>query len=92
MQELFGFDTLIKEFLDKKIATDKFVEDYLQKYLKDDDPITDDQFYILDELFVYAEGYTTVEELLNSDSDFYFNEYQLREAAEKALKELQALK
>ncbi len=91
-QELFGFDVLIQEFLEKKITTEAFEKRYLKKYLEDEDPISDDQFFILDELFVFANGYTEDVELLNGDSNFYFNEAQLREAAQKALQELRALK
>lgn len=92
MKKLFGFDELIESFLSKKLTAEEFQKKYEKKYLEEEDPISEELFLSLDWLFVYVHEYTTDQELLTKHADTYFNEQQLREAAEKTLREIRALK
>lgn len=89
MQNLFGFDELIEKFVKKEISGDGFEEAYLEKFLEEKNPISEELFLSLDWLFAEIDGFSDDPELF---PDSHVSEDQLRESAAKVLKEIRALK
>ena len=89
MRNLFGYDLLIKKFLDKEISAEDFEGAYLDKYLGDEDPLDEDLFLILDWLFAEVDAFSHDKDVFPDD---YVDENQLRESAAKTLQELYAIK
>ena len=90
-QELYGFDALIESFLNKEISVEKFERAYLDKYLEDEDPISEELFYILDRFFVDVDAYTDLPFEPGDDPEDHINEDQLRDSAAKTLQKLKEL-
>lgn len=92
MKNLYGYDLLIEDFLNKKISAKEFRTSYFDKFKNEKNFLDDNFFDTLDWLFAEADGYTTNQELLAKKPDFYIDEEQLRESAAKTLQEIRALK
>lgn len=86
-----SLERLIESFLARSISALDFEKTYRETFLNDDSDITEEIFFLLDELFVYVYGYTEDPYLLESFPEGHFNEDQLRDAAAKTLEKLQAI-
>ena len=87
-QELYGYDELIKSFLDREISVEEFEESYFEKIREDKNPMSDELFHILDWLFAEIDYFSNDPETFPDD---YITEDQLRESAYNSLQELHAL-
>lgn len=91
MQELYGFDKLIAEYIEGKLDINEFEKKYLKKYLEDNDPISEELYQILDSLFVYVHGYTDDPELVAEEPNFSFNKDQVYKKAQETLNKIRTL-
>lgn len=85
------YTDIIEKYLDGLSSPQEFPDDYLSLYLQEKRDYSDELFYILDELFVFAHGYTEDEKLLKDDPAFNFNNDQLHDAAKNALQKIHDL-
>lgn len=92
MPSIDEYYKLIESYEKKEISTRAFEKYYLDLFNNQDLGLENHAYEILNELFYVVEGYTEDRELLKEDLSYYKNEAQLREAAQKALQELRALK
>ena len=92
MIDLFGYDLLIEDFLNRKISVAQFERFYIDKFLEGDEPMIEDLFLELDWLFAEVDAYTDmpISEFPNPEN--YINEDQLRESAAKTLKEIRSMR
>jgi hypothetical protein len=89
MKNLFGYDFLIEKFVKREISGGDFESLYLKKYLKDESPLDEELFKILDWLFAEVDGFSHDPTVFPDD---YVSEDRLRESAEATLKKLRSLK
>lgn len=82
---------LIDRFLKNEISTKEFERAYLDEFDIDADNVEEELYDIIEPLSLDVHDYTDIQELLNSGSDHYINEEQLRKSATQALLELRDL-
>jgi hypothetical protein len=87
-QHIHGYEILIGNFVDKKISAEEFEEAYLDKYLNDQNSMSEELFQILDWLFAEVDYFSNDPETFPND---YVTAEQLHETAYNSLQELHAL-
>ena len=87
-QERYGYDELIKSFLDRDISVEEFEESYFEKIREDKNPMSDELFHILDWLFAEIDYFSNDPETFPDD---YITEDQLRDSAAQTLQKLKEL-
>jgi hypothetical protein len=89
MRELFGYDTLIEQFLNHEITVAQFERAYLDKYLNHSGFLEEELFQILDELFYFVHVYTELPIDEGEDPEEYVDEKRLRSESARLLKAIQ---
>jgi predicted NACHT family NTPase len=87
--KLFDYVGLIKQFLNKEISVYEFEKTYLAKFKAEKTPMSDDTFLLLDWLFAEIDAFTDDPTAFLEDQHDYIDENQLRQSAEKTLRELE---
>lgn len=91
MAQIFDYINLIEKFLNREISVRDFERIYLNIYLKDDSPMSEEVFEALDWLFAEVQMFTDQPLQPEDKPDHFINEDQLRDSARKTLIELQKI-
>ncbi len=92
MGQLPDYIGLIEKFLNNKISVQEFERTFLDVYLADEVPISEELFDTLDWLFAEVDMYTDLPIGPHENPKDYNNEDQLRVSAAKTLEELKEFK
>jgi hypothetical protein len=90
--QLYDYASLIEKFLNREISVKEFERTYLDVYLADEVPISEELFDTLDWLFAEVDAYTDLPLEPDDDPADHLNEDQLRKSAAKTLAELEEFK
>ena len=86
---LAKYELLFKQFLDSVISVEDFQKTYLELF-KNEMQLEESLFKLLDELFGDVDSFTTDQELLTENPEFYLDEAKLRAKVEGVVNRLSA--
>ncbi|THF63408.1 colicin immunity domain-containing protein [Pseudothauera rhizosphaerae] len=84
------YGLLLKKFLDGAISVDEFRVTYFDRF-KNEGRLNEPLFNLLDELFGDVDSFTTDQELLDENPEFYLDEKGLREKVQNVANRLSVL-
>jgi hypothetical protein len=79
------YSDLIERFLTRQLSAQKFSDYFLENFKEETEPLNQELFLLLDELFGDADSFTTDSGLLAEDPDFYLDETGLEAKARDIL-------
>ena len=85
------YKLLLEQFLTSAISVEKFQETYLDRF-KNEGPLDEPLFKLLDELFGDVDSFTSDPQLLAENPGFYLDEAGLREKVRRIMSHLSKLK
>ncbi len=88
MSKLYDYGTLIERFLNREISVQEFERTYIDEYLAEKGPMSDEVFNSLDWLFFKVDEFTDLPMEPEDDPDEYITEDQLRTCAAETLEEI----
>lgn len=85
------YELLLEQFLSGAMSVEEFQATYLGRF-KNEDQLDGPLFELFDELFGDVDSFTTDQQLLTDNPEFYLDEAMLREKVRRAAGRLSILK
>jgi hypothetical protein len=78
-EAILPYMALIKGCLDGEYSIEKFSELYFERFKREQSPLLEEAYGVLDKLFGDLDAFTKSERLLQSDPDYYLGAEQVRD-------------
>ncbi|BCJ06927.1 hypothetical protein PRtIB026_A33280 [Pseudomonas sp. RtIB026] len=78
-ETVLSYFALIKGCLDGECSLEQFSELYFERFKREQSPLLEEAYVVLDKLFGDLDAFTKSERLLQSDPDYYLGAEQVRD-------------